>query len=136
MSSQKLYPFRCLECGSSELIYRKYPLCTIPVIPHENGIFEYLESKIDEDDYMPVAHGFTCGNGHYIYSHGKEVQTESELHEYLEMTPEERECEWQDYCNMCPEEPDEDAKYRYYETGEEVIRMMDNRQNELEIYEE
>lgn len=98
MDSQRKIEFKCRECGSSELGYQKYVKCLTPVSIKDNGPMEYGLSEIDEDDSLSAEHGFVCMNCKCRVEHcGFQFETEQQLFYYLEIGPEDRARQHQDY---------------------------------------
>ena len=90
--------FTCPRCGSNKLAYHEYVKCITPVLLQENGHMEYMPSQIDEDDYMPVENTFICMSceQHVEYC-GHRLETEKDLLDYLELDPEIRNKQQQEY---------------------------------------
>lgn len=104
--------FKCSVCGSEELSYEKYVRCSTPVDILEDARIEFLPSEFNEDDWLGTEFGFACKNGHFVTRFGFKLTTEKDIRSYLQMTPEAREQESNDYLEVlaAQEEAEEESE--------------------------
>lgn len=106
-----MYIFQCQYCGSKELSYEKWIHSQEEVIIHENGLIEYKEPEIDENNTLGVEYGFVCKNcGHSVEHCGIQIQTEPELIAYLSMNLAIREKEEKEYLQIETQLAQEDER--------------------------
>ncbi len=79
--------FKCEECGSIKLGYKKYVKCTMPV-EIANGQITYGLSTVDEDNYLATCNGFCCMDCQSLIEYcGCNLETEEELRGYYNLDP-------------------------------------------------
>jgi len=90
--------FTCKKCGSVKLGYKKFVKCITPVVISPDGKIEYLQSTVDEDNYIWAENSFICLTcGEKVTYCGCDLKTEDELIDYLSKDKEEIEIEEKEY---------------------------------------
>lgn len=76
--------FKCQNCGSDQLGYKKYVKCIMPALFHPNGNMEYGMYIVHEDDCLCIDNYYICLScGECVEDKGIPIETENELIAYF-----------------------------------------------------